>query len=275
MAVVTVYRHGLRAGIAPRNRDPESDPPARRSVCKGWTAGASRRNLAFLRSVDETRLTGQGFTFTLTLRGCPETSQDWYGLVSAYLKRLRRRGMLRFHRVTEWQRRGVPHLHGIAYFPDGSAPPLVSAWLEVASAYQADSSGQCCKPVYDAVGWAKYLAKHAARGVQHYQRSGSNIPAGWTSTGRLWARGGEWPTVPPCKLEVSSRAFWELRRLARSWRVADSRGDRCRIQSARTMLRCNDVGLSQVRGISEWIPEHVWRELLAHLQNQGREIRCT
>src|SRR5690606_18362373 len=112
-----------------------------------------------------------------------------------------------------------------------------------------------------------------ARGVSHYQRQGK--PEGWERTGRLWGYVGQWPTVPPAEVIVTRQEFYRFRRLVRAWRVADARAELKsaadprrrraalrRLVSARRMLRHADPDLSRVRGVSEWIPEHLGLALL-------------
>jgi hypothetical protein len=62
----------------------------------------------------------------------------------------------------------------------------VREWLSLAAAYGAGEVGQAVVPITGALGWSKYLSKHASRGVAHYQRQGT--PPGWTKTGRLWGK---------------------------------------------------------------------------------------
>lgn len=66
--VVTVYRHGARAGVAPMRN---SHNRGVRGAVTGWSAGATRRNTQFLYSVREDQLTGVGFAVTLTVKECP------------------------------------------------------------------------------------------------------------------------------------------------------------------------------------------------------------
>ena len=282
MPVVTVYRHGATAGIGSvGNRK-----PPKRDEVKGWSAGSVRRNLAFLRSVDERFLTGEGWAFTLTVRDCPPTHADWHRVVELYLLQARRlMGTIRSHWVTEWQRRGVPHLHGAIWFPAGTSERyaivnmLVQLWIGYAASFGVGEKGQMVKPLDGVLGWFQYVSKHAARGVKHYQRASENIPQGWTKTGRMWSKAGDWPIKEPVKLMLDNRGYHVLRRWARSWRKADARAKfaevlnrveegridglkphavrdaRRRIPSACTMLRCPDLKLSGVRGLSEWISE--------------------
>jgi hypothetical protein len=93
----------------------------------------------------------------------------------------RRRGrpFVPIHWVLEWQRRQVPHLHGCMFFPTGHVLPadqVVNAWCCLAQ-HGAMSAAQTGKPITDLTDWLKYVAKHAARGVRHYQHSGDAIPS--------------------------------------------------------------------------------------------------
>lgn len=297
MPVVTVYRHGATAGIGSvGNRR----PPKREEV-KGWSLGSVRRNLAFLRSVDERGLTGEGWALTLTVRDCPPTHTDWHKTVELYLLQVKRLiGTVRSHWVTEWQRRGVPHLHGAIWFPPGTSERyaivnmLIKLWVGYAAAFGVGEKGQMVKPIDGVIGWFQYISKHAARGVKHYQRASENIPQGWIKTGRMWSKAGDWPIKEPVKLTLDSHGYHVLRRWARSWRKADARAAHAkvyrslvegrlkspvvwresisRIKDARTMLRCPDPKLSGVRGISEWISEDLILRMMERLSLDGYSV---
>ncbi|MFO5759614.1 hypothetical protein ACLBQR_30010, partial [Klebsiella pneumoniae] len=115
-------------------------------------------------SVRTDQLTGAGVALTLTLRDCPPTADDWHKLRRAWEKRMVRAGMVRLHWVTEWQRRGVPHLHCALWFEDRyDIACAVDHWVAVASAYGAGHRGQHGRIIDGPVGWFQYLAKHAAR----------------------------------------------------------------------------------------------------------------
>lgn len=252
-----------------------------RGEVQGWSEGATRRNTQFLMSIIETRLDGYGVAVTLTLRDCPETAQDWHKIRKAWTERMRRAGMIRLHWVTEWQRRGVPHLHGAIWFPDReSALGVLEAWEAVASKYGASLPAQHARRIDGAVGWFQYMAKHAARGVKHYQRSSTNIPEGWKNkTGRVWGSSGDWPIQEAVKVNLQDQhgdgGWFAFRRLIRSWRKADARADRnaWRIRSARQMLKCSDQGRSRVIGFMEWIPFEVQMAMLANLGERGYQVR--
>lgn len=295
MPVVTLYRHGVSMGVPPMT---STHKRAKRDVVNGWSAGATRRNLRFLYSIDERGLTGEGFAVTLTVRNCPETPQDWQYAINQYFKYLARRlsssghTLLRYHYVVEWQRRGVPHLHAAIYTTPGVTTLWVvsslflSSWMPYGSKFGCSESAQHFAPIHDAIGWCQYVAKHAARGVKHYQRSSTNIPTAWTKTGRMWGKGGDWPIKEPVRFEVDNRGYHTLRRWARSWRKADARMDiqrarddprklrdaRRRIQSARHALRCPDRPLSTVRGVSDWIDDRLMSLMLRELSKQGYPI---
>lgn len=268
---------------------------AKRGEVNGWSESAARNNTRWLRSVNVNYLDGIGWAFTVTIRDCPPTSDDWHRLIRAFIERMRRRGLLRLHWVTEWQRRGVPHLHGVAYFPDWETLPedyippkgvrivsnmdfvIKENWTTIAREYGAGWLGQNVKRVDNIPGWFAYLSKHASRGAKHYQRSSANVPEGWRKTGRVWGHCGDWVTDEPVELGVTNECFWSLRRLVRSWRVADARADHpdvraSRIRFARGMLRCGDRKLGSVRGVSEWISMDNVLLLIDFLRSQGHEV---
>lgn len=280
MRTVKLYRHGATMGTPPTN--PNRKPPKRGKV-QGWSISATRRNIQFLRSVVTETLNvdqdGQwlyGHTFTLTLRECPPDPQEWHRLRTALVKRLRRQGLVRLHWVTEWQRRGVPHLHGVAFSPNQNFGQwIIGHWCSVAAEYGALPRAQHTLEVFDFTGWAKYLAKHAARGVNHYQRSQESVPPEWQgNTGRVWGHVGDWEITDPDKVAVDSSTYYRLRRLVRSWRKSDARDSGCRfrIRSARTMLKANERALSEIRGISEWIPHDHMMALLNWAQAMPGDV---
>jgi len=277
--VLKAYRHGLTAGTPPTVNTHQRAP---RGEVTGWSVGATRRNTAFLMSIRDRELTGAGVAFTLTLRDCPASPDEWHRLRRAWLKRMERRGYLRLHWVTEWQRRGVPHLHGAIWFPDGyDFDAIRDAWVAVASGHGAGHRGQFCRVIDGPVGWFQYLAKHASRGVQHYQRSADSIPPAWQGkTGRVWGHTGDWPVDPAMRINLEGsdgdRGYFAFRRMVRSWRLADARqwGDARRIVQARGMLRCPERALSEVRGVSEWVSVEGTLALVANLGARGDAVSC-
>lgn len=201
------------------------------------------------------------------------------------MARLRRMGAIRLHWLTEWQARGVPHMHAIVYFPDPGSDRerqvlellTLGHWLAVAAPFGAQQRAQHVSPVTDSVGWLKYLSKHAARGAGHYQRAGSGIPEGWKKTGRMWGHLGDWPLDDPVELELDWSGWFRLRRLARSYRVAQVRGLRRvsprAIRAARGCLRCSEPKVAPFRGISGWVPRSVTLGMVAYLAQIGCEVQ--
>lgn len=279
MPVWTVYPHGGCGGVPPSSHH---QPAEKRGNVSGWSYGSTRSNTRFLYSVRADSLTGWGYALTLTVRDCPDTHERWQGIRRAFFERLRRQGLVRAHWVTEWQRRGVPHLHCAVWLPEGAEDTLIArvrvrralvdAWLAVAPS--ASAGGQHVVPITDSVGWFQYLSKHAARGVRHYQRCAANIPAGWHKTGRMWGYLGAWSRDEGMRLELSRPAWFALRRIVRGLMRADARrqGQRRRIRHTRRMLRCTSRELSEVRGLSEWLPMDTQLQAIHTLAAQGFEV---
>lgn len=301
--LISAYVNGATVGSPPPPRDHSQD--AKRGEVNGWTAGSVRRHTKWLYSISTADLTGEAVAFTFTVRSLPPGPEDWKRVRERFWKRVRDAGMLRRgHWLTEWQRRMCPHLHGIVYLPDDWEPPepwakfgrlraaelmLLRFWLESADEFEPAMHSQSVALVDGVVGWLRYLSKHAARGVRHYQRWGS--PETWTKTGRLWGYLGEWPVVEPQRFDMEPDAYFRFRRLARGRRIADARaalvasarysgpeGQKrrsvalARLIHARGMLRCSDRRLSPVRGLSDWMPEDVTLTLLGLLVSEGYEI---
>lgn len=306
MPVLTVYRHGSTCGVPPALN---THPRAIRGEVGGWSDRSTRSNQRFLYSVDERELSGEGWALSLTVRDCPPDHAAWHKLRRAFSKRLERMGMIRMHWLTEWQRRGCPHLHAAIWFPDGEGigarDGILYHWVTLARVFGAKPQAQHIKPIHDDIGWFQYLSKHAVRGLKHYQRSAESIPEGWQKTGRMWGRWGDWPTVEGIRLSMAMPGFHAFRRIVRAWRKADARaavtgstswkderGQRFaffddqhrlrhlrrsgvlrRLQSARGMLRCTDPKLSAVRGVSEWLPIDITLDMLGQLHRLGFEVR--
>lgn len=262
MPVVQAYPNGLTMGHG--NPTPSG---GLRTEINGWTTSAVRRHTRFLYSVDTPKLTGHGYALTLTVKDLPPSAEDWKKAREAWIVRLRRLpGFIRLHWVTEWQRRGVPHMHCAVYFEKPleikELPTLL--WILVCEkrGWTASMRSQDSKPIDGAAGWLKYLSKHASRGVKHYQRMGK--PEGWEKTGRLWGKIGDWPVELPIRAELTSSQGFRFRRLVRSYLISQARtsGDWKRVSYLRRILKNNDRVISQVRGLSDWVPESVFYNLV-------------
>lgn len=286
MPVLTLYQSGMKMGCAPGEN---SHPRALRGKVDGWSVGSIRRNTDFLKSVDVSRLDGDGYALTLSVGKIVPTPEDFRAMFRSWVERVRRMGMVRLHWVIEWQRRGAPHLHVAVYFPSGAlgrftGAHLVNAWLDSgASSTGAEFVGQCAKAIDGPVGWLQYLAKHASRGAAMYQRSSAAVPSSWRGrTGRLWGKVGEWPVGAVVRLSIESNrgdgGYYALRRMVRGWRLADSRADPLvknrprRIQLARRMLQSSDKMLCRVRGPSEWLDIDTMLRMMENLVERGYSV---
>lgn len=258
MATFKAYANGVTMGVG--NPDPVGGP---RGVVTGWSTGAVRRHKRWLYGVDAPALSGVGDAVTLTMKHTPATVEDWQGLLQRLFRAFRDSGMIRWHWVVEWQKRGTPHLHLAVYGPEGSHPGLVAvdAWLRLASPWGCLPGAQFITPITGPVGWLKYLSKHAARGVAHYQRQGR--PAGWSKTGRLWGYGGSWPSTEVVAGVLTFPEYHRVRRMVRGYVIADARrrGDWRSVAYLRRMLKCPERSLSTVRGVSEWVPGPVMLQM--------------
>ena len=296
MPVLKLYQNGLTGGVPPRL---VNHAPVPRGDCAGWSAKSSRSNTRFLYSVrsDELSVGSDGslllgFALSFTLRDCPPGHEDWKSLRLAFFERLRRRGLYRLHWLTEWQRRAVPHLHAAAWFdvaqveawmlkhyaglPVEAFPAIVKAdWLQLSAPYRSSVSAQDIKSISDDLGWLQYLSKHAARGAAHYQRAIGSHPIGWQKTGRMWGYLGRFPTSEPLGLSLDNQGWYQFRRIVRRWRIANARASKNpgrRIRSSRRMLKCSELHLSRVRGVSEWITLDLGMSILHFLSMSGYSL---
>lgn len=263
MPRVTVCPNGVTASC------PRFGPlaePAKRGVVNGWSIQATRRLRRWFFGVDGAALDGQGYALTLTVRDLPPSAAEWTSTREAFLRRMRREGMVRGQWLTEWQRRGVPHLHGAVFFPANGRDRIelvARHWLEAAAEWGPAREAQVVKTLWGLPGWLQYQAKHSSRGVRHYQRT--TVPTAWQSTGRLWGVLGEWPSRE-LVLEVDRQVYWRFRRLMRAWLIAQARtaGDVRRAVYLRRMLSDPERARSAVRAVGEFCPESVALQLLHH-----------
>jgi len=275
MPIIKLYRNGSTAGNPPTVNNHKR---AKRSKVIGWSKKSARSQRQWFYSQNLQGLSGHGYAFTNTVRSCPDSSAEFHSMRDSFIKRLVRMGAIRTHWLVEWQARGVPHLHGCAYFENEILPFAISEhWLDVSMEHGSSYKGQNCKPIHDAIGWLEYLAKHGARGVYHYQRSNLNIPESWKTTGRMWGYTGSWPIEEPMRFELNTKGFHAFRRIARYYEISRARSSEAdpsrRISYARRMLKCADRNLSSVRGISEWFPVDLSAQIVVWLGSSGYEVK--
>jgi hypothetical protein len=193
-------------------------------------------------------------------------------------------GAIRIHWLTEWQARGVPHMHAIVYYPDPGTDVerqrltlmTMAHWLAVSAPWGSRQKAQHVVQVTDTLGWLKYLAKHAARGAAHYQRAAQGIPEGWRKTGRMWGHVGDWPIEAPLELELDWPGWFAYRRLARSYRIGQARtlrkGRKGAERAAKRCLRCTEVRVAPFRGVSGWVPQSITLRMVAYLADLGHQV---
>lgn len=251
MPVLRILPQGAKLHTDPMPGDHER---AKRQKVTGWTNRSTRSNRDFLFSVEPDGLTGTGFAVTLTLRECPESADAWQASRRAWVRRMERAGLIRLHWLTEWQKRGHPHLHGAAWF-EGEIPPgeITGPWIQAAARYEPASCGQDARPLTSVTGWFEYLAKHATRGLYHYQRSPENIPPGWDKTGRMWGHVGAWPRAEGLEIAINHAGLYRLRRLWNAHEIAKARARRdwARVRYLRRRLQRCKV-MSEYLGMAEF-----------------------
>lgn len=278
--------HGVKGAKAPGG----NNAPKERGEVTGWSSSSSRRNRDFLMSVDPDRLEGVGVAFTLTIRDLPETHSEWEAIRRRFVERLRRTGMIRLHWLTEFQRRGAPHLHGIAYFPASRASDrmdlgVIHMWMQCTDHLRPSERAQHAAKISDIRGWMIYLGKHASRSVTHYQRAKGALPKGWQKTGRMWGKSGEWPETSH-SWNVTDDAFFRFRRSVRGYLLAQARSELRvartirdprkrahgvaqalrRIRYLRRRLKANTRQASELRGFTDWLnPEFVYLWMICEM----------
>lgn len=266
----------------------------KRQKINGWSLQSARGNTRFLRSVLVDQLPPFGLAFTFTIRDMP-TPQQWAKLKLKLVRALRQRfGSICWHMVTEWTKEGRPHLHGCAFWIETHADicwDLEDAWLAFTKNYGTSERAQLVKIIRGADGWFIYMAKHAARGLAHYQRQADSLPPEWQAqTGRVWGRGGLWPTDVQ-ENELTPAEFFMFRRLTDSFASSEARTELKRalrygkakqitaarkrlvfLKKLRTAFGKGEVA-SSTRGISQWVSAEVSGKLLrfAIMENDPRD----
>lgn len=233
-------------------------------------------------SVQPDLLTGHGFALSLTVGRMPDSTEQWKKILNVYLQRIRRMGAIRYHWVIEWQKRGVPHVHMSAYFyvPEQHLArftyQLKQAWIDCTVSLGSSPRAQHCQFIQDPQFWFKYVCKHAARGEEHYQRQSGAYPKQWTSSGRLWGKGGDWPTSEEKHSDLTFQRYHFFRRMV--WRYQESKtkielckgykyGNKIQIDAAKKGLhQLKKVKASETRsrvaGAGSFVPETVSRPMM-------------
>ncbi len=310
MPTVEIRLHGASASHYSTVVDPETGevvklsymPPSHSGGNRGWTREVARRNEKRLQEIDFDAIDGAPAFVTLTMPASQmgDVSAAMFHLwLTKWLMYAKRHGMRHYFWILEFQASGNPHLHVIVWvepLPDAvGAVGWLKFWVRVLnkSGVLARIQAQCWEPIDLAAEVAvdgetvparpervlMYLAKHAARGVAHYQRRLDNMPEDWEySSGRVWGHDRGLPLRESERVEVDYRTFHRFRRLVRAWRKAqatairdDSRRREAIVQ-ARRMLRWANPAESPFRGVSAWIPASVASLLLEAAMRRAREV---
>ena len=286
LAKITVSPLGASGGFAGPGRDGEGS-----SQCLGWTARSARSNQMFLRSVCVWELPPIGGAFTLTVGFVP-SFDEWKALLRRFRRWFDRRNVVCWHYVIEWKANQRPHLHGCFFWhdPDWRGSSVKKCWLDLTRKYGTSLRAQHYSEIDGAAGWFAYMAKHASRGMNHYQRDKENIPKGWQKTGRMWSRSRDgWPTRSE-EVVVTSDVFFFVRRSLDKLELSKIKtelvsgrtyGDEVQVKKALNRLKFlkrlrrafgNGRAASEVRGINEWASSDIVHLLIDRGLERSRNI---
>lgn len=307
MPTISIRAHGMSASKFQQIVNPETGEivkladfqPPERTATKGWTVNVARRNEQRLQQVDFDAIEGVPAFVTLTMPSgqmSEVSAAEFHGWLKRWLQFMKRHGLRHYYWILEFQASGNPHLHVLAWLDrDWDALEQFKAlrsWVGILnkSGVGARLQGQIWERI-DVGGEITvdgetvpahpervlmYLAKHAARGVAHYQRQIANMPEDWQyRSGRVWGHDRGLPLRAQQDFETDYSTFWTFRRLVRRWRLAEARSikdyDRRRaaISQARSCLKCPRPDISPYRGVSAWIPSDVASALLDAAEAMG------
>lgn len=300
MPTITIRAHGVSATRNQTVVNPETGEivkltafqPPERTATKGWTVNVARRNEQRLQQIDFDAVEGVPAFVTLTMPSGQMgdvSAAMFHGWLKRWLQFMKRHGLRHYYWILEFQASGNPHLHVLAWLDHAwdalETYRALRSWVGILnkSGVGARLQGQIWENI-DVGGELvvdgervpahpervlMYLAKHAARGVAHYQRQIENMPDDWRyRSGRVWGHDRGLPLRAQQDFETDYPTFWTFRRLVRRWRLAEARGikdaDRRRkaISQARGSLRCSRRDVSPYRGVSAWVPSDVASALL-------------
>lgn len=307
MPTISIRAHGVSASKYQQMVNPETGEivkltafqPPERTATKGWTVNVARRNEQRLQQVDFEAIDGIPAFVTLTMPAqqmADVSAAMFHSWLKSWLRYMKRHGLLHYYWILEFQATGNPHLHLLVWL-DHDWEPLeqyraLRSWVNMLnkSGVGARLQGQIWENI-DVGGEITvdgetvpahpervlmYLAKHAARGVAHYQRQIANMPEDWQyRSGRVWGHDRSLPLREQEDVETDYPTFWTFRRLVRRWRCSEARGikdhDRRRqaISQARRSLRCSRRDVSPYRGVSAWLPADVASQLLDAAEAMG------
>lgn len=300
MPTVSIRAHGVSATRNQTLVNPETGEivklaafqPPERTATKGWTANVARRNEQSLQQIDFDAIDGVPAFVTLTMpsQQMGEVSAAmFHGWLKRWLQFMKRHGLQHYYWILEFQASGNPHLHVLVWL-DREWEPLetfkaLRSWVGILN--KSDVGARIQGQIWESIDVGgtitvdgepvpahpervlMYLAKHAARGVAHYQRQIENMPDDWQyRSGRVWGHDRGLPLRAQQDYECDYATFHCFRRLVRRWRCSEAQGikdperRRTAILQARGMLKCPRPDISPYRGVSAWIPSDVASQLL-------------
>lgn len=308
MPTISIRAHGVSATRNQTLVNPETGEimkltaltPPERTNMKGWTPNVAQRNEQRLQQIDFDAIDGTPAFVTLTMPSqqmADVSAAMFHGWLKRWLQYMKRHGMQHYYWILEFQASGNPHLH-VSVWLDHEWDALeqfkaLRSWVNMLdkSNIGARLQAQVWEPI-DVGGEIvadgervpahpervlMYLAKHAARGVAHYQRRIENMPDDWQyRSGRVWGHDRGLPLREQDDFECSYKEFWQYRRLVRRWRLSEANAitdpDRKRVAvvQARRMLRCSRPDVSPFRGVSAWVPESVAKQLFVSIEGGER-----
>lgn len=311
MPTVSIRAHGTSATRNQTLVNPETGEivkltafqPPERTATKGWTVNVARRNEQRLQQVDFDAIEGVPAFVTLTMPAqqmADVSAAMFHSWLKSWLRYMKRHGLRHYYWILEFQASGNPHLHVLVWL-DHSPEVLetfkaLRSWVGILN--KSDVGARLQGQVWESIDVGgelvvdgetvpahpervlMYLAKHAARGVAHYQRQIENMPEDWKNrSGRVWGHDRGLPLREQEDFETDYPTFWTFRRLVRRWRLAEARGikdaDRRRaaIVQARSCLKCPRPDVSPYRGVSAWVPAEVASRLLDAAKTMGGDER--
>lgn len=311
MPTIAIRAHGVSASKFQQIVNPETGEivtltafqPPEKTATKGWTVNVARRNEQRLQQIDFDAVDGVPAFVTLTMpsQQMGEVSAAmFHGWLKSWLRYMKRHGMRHYYWILEFQASGNPHLHllvwldhdwdaleqfkalrswvGILNKSDVGARIQGQIWENIDVGGELVVDGETVPAHPERV--LMYLAKHAARGVAHYQRQIENMPDDWKyRSGRVWGHDRGLPLREQMDVETDYPTFHRFRRLVRRWRLAEARGikdaerRRAAILQARRSLRCSRRDVSPYRGVSAWLSASVASQLLDAAANMGGDER--
>lgn len=307
MPTIAIRAHGVSASKFQQLVNPETGEivkladiqPPERTATRGWTVNVARRNEQRLQQIDFDAI--EGFPAFVTLTMPSQQMSDvsaamFHGWLKSWLRYMKRHGLLHYYWILEFQASGNPHLHLLVWLDhDWDALEQYKAlrsWVNMLN--KADVGARQQGQIWESIDVGgeltvdgetvpahpervlMYLAKHAARGVAHYQRQIANMPEDWQyRSGRVWGHDRGLPLREQQDVECDYPTFWRYRRLVRRWRcgeaqaIVDPSRRRAAISQARGMLKCSRPDISPYRGISAWLPADVASQLLDSAMRGG------